>query len=96
MASKTQEQQHPQEERDRPTVDQLLQSEPNDLNLAECARLRIRYQRFPGARAIQRDLDLILQGWQLDEATLFEKTRQLHSQGQVYQIRQTEEQQDWS
>ncbi|MFY7934370.1 MAG: DUF3288 domain-containing protein, partial [Microcystis aeruginosa] len=24
------------------------------------------------------------------------KTRQLHSHGQVYQIRQSEEQQDWS
>ncbi|MDJ0527266.1 MAG: DUF3288 family protein, partial [Microcystis sp. M53600_WE12] len=41
MASKNQEQQHPQERLDRPIVDQLLQSEPNDLNLAECARLRI-------------------------------------------------------
>jgi len=37
MASKNQEQQHPQERLDRPIVDQLLQSEPNDLNLAECA-----------------------------------------------------------
>jgi len=53
MASKNQEQQHPQERLDRPIVDQLLQSEPNDLNLAECARLRIRYQNFPGAREIQ-------------------------------------------
>jgi hypothetical protein len=82
MASKNQEQQHPQERIDRPIVDQLLQSEPNDLNLAECARLRIRYQNFPGAREIQRDL--------------WAKTRQLHSHGQVYQMRQTEEQQDWS
>lgn len=48
MASKNQEQQHPQERLDRPIVDQLLESEPNDLNLAECARLRIRYQNFPG------------------------------------------------
>ncbi len=96
MASKNQEQQHPQERLDRPIVDQLLQSEPNDLNLAECARLRIRYQNFPGAREIQRDLDLILEKWQLDEASLWAKTRPLHSHGQVYQIRQTEEQQDWS
>ncbi len=93
---KNQEQQHPQERLDRPIVDQLLQSEPNDLNLAECARLRIRYQNFPGAREIQRDLDLILEKWQLDEASLWAKTRPLHSHGQVYQIRQTEEQQDWS
>jgi hypothetical protein len=96
MASKNQEQQHPQEMLDRPVIDQLLNSEPNDLNLAECARLRIRYQDFPGAREIQRDLDLILQKWQLDEATLFAKTRQLHSHVQVYQIHQTDEQQDWS
>jgi Protein of unknown function (DUF3288) len=96
MASKNQEQQHPQEARDQLIINQLLQAEANDLNLAECARLRIRYQGFPGAREIQRDLDLILQKWQLDETTLFEKTRPLHSQGQVYQTRQTEEQQDWS
>jgi len=96
MPSKNQEQQHPQERLDRPIVDKLLQSEPNDLNLAECARLRIRYQNFPGAREIQRDLDLILEKWQLDEASLWAKTRQLHSHGQVYQIRQSEEQQDWS
>jgi len=62
MASKNQEQQHPQERIDRPIV----------------------------------DLDLILEKWQLDEASLWAKTRQLHSHGQVYQMRQTEEQQDWS
>jgi len=79
------------------TLSKLSGSKRNpNLNLAECARLRIRYQNFPGAREIQRDLDLILEKWQLDEASLWAKTRQLHSHGQVYQIRQSEEQQDWS
>lgn len=92
-----QDQQHPQEKRDRNIVNSLLEGEPNALNLAELARLRIRYRNFPGAREIQRDLDLLLRRWELTEEQLYEKTRQLHTRGQVYQRRkQGEEQQDWS
>ena len=96
MASQVQEQQHPQEKPDRELLNNLLKSEPNDLSLVECARLLIRYQGFPGARETQRDLALLLQKWQLTEVGLFEKTRQIHSIGQVYQRRQGEDTQDWS
>lgn len=91
-----QDQKHPLEKQDREIVNRLLQEEPTDYNLAEFARLRIRYQNFPGARDIQRDLDLLLNQWQLTENTLFEKTRQIHAQGQVYKKRSDEAQQDWS
>ncbi|MEG3439115.1 DUF3288 family protein [Pannus brasiliensis CCIBt3594] len=90
-----QEQQHPQQKPDREVVNSLLKGEPNDMNIAECARLRIRYQGFPGARDIQRDLELVLQNWQITEAELFEKTRLLHAKGHIYRVRQ-EDQQDWS
>ncbi|NEO81581.1 DUF3288 family protein [Moorena sp. SIO4G3] len=79
-----QDQQHPQEKRDREIVNRLLQQQPNEYNLAELARLRIRYDSFPGARAIQRDLDVLLQRWQLTEQQLFEKTLQIHQEGLAY------------
>ncbi len=88
-------QKHPQEKNDRETVDRLLKGQPNDLNLAELARLRIRYRGFPGARNIQRDLDKLLAQWELDEETLFEKTRLIHHKGQVYKKIQDEEE-HWS
>ncbi len=56
-ASGSKDQQHPLHNRDRPTIDILLAQEPTDYNLAELARLKIRYQGFPGARDIQQDLD---------------------------------------
>ncbi|MFM7193129.1 MAG: DUF3288 family protein, partial [Microcystaceae cyanobacterium] len=68
---------------------------PEPFNLAELARLRIRYHHFPGARAIQRDLDYILQQWQLTEEELFAKTRAIYASGQAYQIRNAEESEDW-
>lgn len=88
---------HPQAKRDRAIVDRLIKGEPNEINLVELARLRIRYHNFPGARDIQKDLDLVLQQWQLEENQLFAKTRQIHSQGNIYR-RQVEGQdkQDWS
>lgn len=96
VSQKTQDQKHPQQKRDREIVDRLLEEEANDFNLAELARLRIRYQNFPGARDIQKDLDLVLQKWQLTEMTLFERTRQIHLKGQVYKKRFGDEAQDWS
>lgn len=87
---------HPQAKSDRAVVDRLLEAEPNDINLVELARLRIRYHNFPGARDIQKDLDLVLQQWQLDEEDLFAKTRQIHTQGNVYRRSVDGEKQDWS
>ncbi len=90
-------QKHPQESRDREIVKQLLQGNPDDYNLAELARLKIRHQGFPGSRDIQRDLEIVLHKWQLTEEQLFEKTRQLHAKNIVYKVRSNrQEQEDWS
>lgn len=87
-------QQHPLWQTDRQIVNRLLQETTNDLNLAELARLRIRYQGFPGARDIQADLDRLLERWQLTEAELFRKTRQIHAKAQVY-CQRTTQREDW-
>ncbi len=50
-------QQHPLYNRDRPLINILLSQEPTDYNFAELARLRIRYQGFPGAKDIKKSLD---------------------------------------
>lgn len=96
-AAENKDQQHPLEKRDREIVNTLLQGQPDDYNLAELARLKVRYYSFPGARDIQRDLDYVLQKWQLSEEQLYEKTRQIHSTGQIYRIRnKRQDQEDWS
>jgi hypothetical protein len=98
MPSAGKEQQHPQEKSDRAVVDRLLQSQPDKpYNLAELARLRIRYRGFPGAKEIQTDLDRIMQQWQLTEEQLFEQTRQIHDRGSVYRERNNQDdREDWS
>lgn len=95
-AAENKDQQHPQERRDREIVERLLREQPNDYNYAELARLRIRYCGFPGAREIQRNLDVVLQQWQLTEEQLFKLTRQLHEVGQVYRKGGAQGQDDWS
>ncbi len=90
------EQQHPQYNRDRPLLENLLVGEASDLNLAELARLRIRYQNFPGAFDIQRGLDEVLQKWGITEAELFEKTRAIHAVGGIYRTKGKKEEQDWN
>jgi hypothetical protein len=93
--SATKDQQHPLWSSDRRIVDALLGGEPTDYNLAELARLRIRYRGFPGARDIQTDLDKILIQWQLTEEELFSKTRQIHQTSQIYNGRSSARE-DWS
>ncbi|BAY32721.1 hypothetical protein NIES2107_46110 [Nostoc carneum NIES-2107] len=95
-ASGGKDQQHPLQNRDRPTIDILLAQEATDYNLAELARLWIRYQGFPGARDIQQGLNKVLQHWGLTEAELFAKTRQLHDVGGIYKSRGKKEEQDWN
>ncbi len=90
-----QEQKHPQEKPDRDVVNRLLTAQPDDYHLVELARLRIRYRNFPGARDIQRDLDFVLQKWQLNEAELFTQTQKIHATGKVYRSGQGD-QEDWS
>ncbi|MEH2160589.1 MAG: DUF3288 family protein [Nostoc sp.] len=89
-------QQHPLYNRDRPLIDILLAQEATDYNLAELARLRMRYQGFPGARDIQKDLDKALLRWGLTEAELYEKTRQIHYLGGIYKSRGKKDEQDWN
>jgi hypothetical protein len=91
-------QNHPREKQDRLVIEELLNGEVNDRNLAELARLLIRYRNFPGAKNIQRDLQFLLQTWQLTEDKLYEKTRKIHAQGKVYlqKINNIEDSEDWS
>ena len=84
MASPAQEQQHPQYKADRQLLNQLLAGEPSDFNLAELARLMVRYKGFPGAFDIQTDLTKALAAWHLTEAELYDKTRAIHQRGEVY------------
>ena len=90
-----QEQQHPQHQRDRQITDSLLRDEPSDYNLAELARLKVRYQGFPGSRDIQGDLDKLLKKWQLTEAELFQKTQEIHAKGPIYTLRDRKRE-DWN
>ncbi|MGL4882263.1 MAG: DUF3288 family protein [Waterburya sp.] len=98
MSNENLEQKHPQSKNDRATVNDLLQVQlnPSELDLVELARLIIRYRDFPGARDIQRDLQVVLDNWQLTEAELYTQTRAIHSTGMVYRRTATGEQQDWT
>lgn len=88
-------QQHPQWSSDRQVLNAILEGQMTDYNLVELARLRIRYRGFPGARDILADLDRALSRWQITEAELFAKTRQIHSLAQVYRGRGSQRD-DWS
>ena len=87
VSQQRKDQQHPQWSRDRQVADRLLREDADDLNLAELARLKIRYQGFPGGRDIQKDLDKVMQRWSLTEAELFAKTREIHNSQQIYNVR---------
>jgi Protein of unknown function (DUF3288) len=95
QALEKKDQQHPQASSDRQNSERLLQEEPSDYNLAELARLRVRYDGFPGARDIQANLDQVLKKWQLTEAELFVKTRQIHSTEQIYKVK-SNKREDWN
>lgn len=98
MSNGNVDQKHPQNTKDRATVNSLLQVEslPSERDLVELARLIIRYRDFPGARDIQRDLGVILEQWGLSEEELYSKTRAIHAKGMVYRRTATGEQQDWT
>ena len=90
----SEEQRHPQYNKDRAIIDTLLHFFFFFYNLAELARLKIRYRGFPGAKDIQEDLEKVMQNWQLTEEKLYQKTREIHSKGQAYK-RKNNEQEDW-
>lgn len=89
---------HPQERKDQATINELLNAtQPDNFQLAELARLKIRYRGFPGARKIQQDLELLLQQWNLTEDKLFALTREIHSQGGIYNVRSNKRpEEDWT
>jgi hypothetical protein len=95
LAKEKKDQQHPQWASDRPIVNALLTGEPTEYNLAELARLRMRYLGFPGAHDIQKDLEKVLQSWGLTEETLHERTRQIHAAALAYKDRKAQKE-DWS
>ncbi|NEQ49538.1 MAG: DUF3288 family protein [Leptolyngbya sp. SIO3F4] len=86
---------HPQYKKDREVVTELLNAEVTDFNLIELARLRIRYDGFPGARDIQQDLDKALVNWSLTEDELMAKTREIHQTEMLYKAQRTKKE-DWS
>lgn len=87
-------QKHPLYATDRELVNQLLSASPTDRNLADLARLTIRYQDFPGARDIQRDLTKLIQQWDYTTETLFAFTRLLHDRERVYSTQSDRD--DWA
>ncbi len=90
-------QQHPRAAKDSIVINNLLNGKPNEHNLAELARLTIRYQGFPGARNTQQNLQRILGLWQLTEAELFAKTLAIHNKKEIYRDRfKTDQKQDWT
>ncbi|MEM9511564.1 MAG: DUF3288 family protein [Cyanobacteria bacterium P01_E01_bin.48] len=81
-------QKHPQHSSDRALLSQIMgDGSMSDFNLAEVARLRIRYEGFPGARDIQADLDAMLERWQLSEGELMARARSIHQTQTVYRER---------
>lgn len=91
---KSEEQQHPQYHKDREIVNTLLAEENTSYNLAELARLKIRYQGFPGAKDIQKDLEEVLAKWKITEEKLYEKTRDIHRKGKAYKQKNSDKE-DW-
>jgi Protein of unknown function (DUF3288) len=87
---------HPQYKKDRDTLNRVLAGAADTLNMAELARLRIRYDGFQGARDIQRDLDKALENWGLSEAELFDKTRKLHQSETIFTPTWIKKGEDWS
>ncbi len=89
------EQKHPLAHIDREIVRNFFVEGQSDYNLAELARLKIRYHNFPGATDIQHDLDSILNQWELTEEQLYEKTRRIHAKGKIYRP-DSDSEEDWS
>lgn len=75
-------QSHPLHAIDRDHVDRLLAREtPRDGALTDLARLLIRYDGFPGAEDLQRDLDRLLTLWSLTRDDLNSRVRSLWASG---------------
>jgi len=86
---------HPQWRKDRATLDGITGGEASELNLVELARLAIRYNGFPGAPDIKRDLAKAIERWGYTEESLFAKTREIHAAGRAY-VGEDGDREDWS
>ncbi|HEY9701975.1 MAG TPA: DUF3288 family protein [Allocoleopsis sp.] len=87
---------HPQEKPDQEIINTLLNEDATNYNMAELARLRIRYQGFPGAKEVKKGLDKILQKWELTEEELFAETRKIHTKSPVYAKHNEDDKDDWN
>ena len=71
---------HPQYWKERGVTNELMSKDvPEDKDLAELARQLIRFNGFPGAHDIQRDLQSLLDKWGYTKESLFDHTRNLHN-----------------
>ena len=76
------EQTHPLHRTDRRIIDLLITKEiPEDFDYINLARLINRYHNFPGEIEIKNDIEKILKFWNLNEKSLFLKTKNLWSNG---------------
>jgi Protein of unknown function (DUF3288) len=91
-------QKHPQERRDLEAIALIRAAGAADpIALAELGRLLIRYQGFPGALDLQNSLQQLLSEWQLTEEELFAKTRCIHNEERIYQVKSKfQTQEDWT
>ncbi|MCP9772141.1 DUF3288 family protein [Synechococcus sp. Tobar12-5m-g] len=73
---------HPLYDTDRSVVDRLLALErPAEGDLVDLARLLMRYEGFPGADDLQRDLAKSLSHWGLNLEQLHQRTRAIWAAG---------------
>lgn len=73
---------HPLYAQDRAVVDRLLAAPtPEPEHLIDTARLLLRYQGYPGAFDVQRDLQACLARWGLERDSLHARTRALWATG---------------
>ena len=69
-------------DQDRPIVDRLLAAnQPSEADIADCARLMMRYLGFPGARDIQQDLARSVSNWRMDTDQLYRRARKIWASG---------------
>ena len=71
---------HPLHETDKKFIDILITKKiPENIDLIHLARLINRYSNFPGEDEIKKDIDKILNFWEISQNELFAKTRNIWS-----------------
>lgn len=73
---------HPLYATDRSVIDRLLAaSTPDAQDIADCARLFVRYDNYPGCPDIQSDLLRVLDSWGITRIELNDSARSLWRSG---------------